>query len=79
MESPITKKLLNLKEMAAVLGISPSHMYNMTDNGEVPYIEVTLGKRRRSFRYDPDDVIQALKSRSWQRSEPSAKSERLSA
>jgi len=64
MEKEVLKPLLDLREMASILGVSPAHLHRMTHNGDVPFVEVTLGKQRRSFRYDPQDVISHLKTRS---------------
>ncbi|WP_165603093.1 helix-turn-helix domain-containing protein [Devosia elaeis] len=48
--------LLTPKEAAERLGVSTDQLLKLTDRGKLPFINVGLGQKRPSRRYDPDDL-----------------------
>src|SRR5690606_23530463 len=50
-------KLLTPKEVQAELGISDSQLRSLTDDGLIPFINIGLGEKRATRRYDPADIV----------------------
>jgi len=53
-------KLLTVTEVAYVLAISRSLVYELVDRGELPY--VPCGKSK-AYRFDPDDITAFIQRR----------------
>ena len=52
-----TTKLVTRQEMAAILNISPRHLWRLQSTGRIPAIR--LGK---AIRFDVEDTLQRLKN-----------------
>src|SRR5690606_7509500 len=55
--------LLTPAEARKQLGISPSQLRSLTDDGHIPFINVGLGEKRASRRYDPADLAAFIAAR----------------
>ncbi len=54
--SGILRPLLTPTEAAKLLNISTKQLLFLTQDGEIQYINVGLGKERERRRYHPDDI-----------------------
>jgi hypothetical protein len=52
------------KTLAGILQISESTVLRMAYSGDLPYIQLRSGKRKKIIRFDPVQVEQWLKKRS---------------
>lgn len=56
------EKLYTIRQLAEILQLSQNHLYIMCRRGEIPYIDVGVGKNRE-YRFVLDDVKNKLKER----------------
>ena len=56
-------KLLTVADVAGVLSISKSLVYELVDRGELPYVPVGKSK---AYRFDPDDIVAFIRRRKVQ-------------
>lgn len=57
-----TEKLYTLIQLAEILQLSKNHLYIMCRRGDIPYIDVGVGKNRE-YRFDLDAVKNKLAKR----------------
>ncbi|MBU1313595.1 MAG: helix-turn-helix domain-containing protein [Alphaproteobacteria bacterium] len=50
------EKLLTLKEVAEILAVSERTVRDFVDKGEIPFVDIGHGNRRRLMRFLPADV-----------------------
>lgn len=55
--------LLTPKQARAELGISDAQLRALTDEGRIPFINIGLGEKRASRRYDPADLAAFVQAR----------------
>jgi excisionase family DNA binding protein len=58
------KRLLNSKDVCAVLGVSPAVLSRWVHSNKVPYILLTSGKKKLVVRFREEDLEAWLKRRS---------------
>jgi predicted DNA-binding transcriptional regulator AlpA len=64
MESKSTlERLLKPSELAEILGLKRSCIYNLLRSGQVPCIAVASGARKLSLRVRPSDLAKWLRER----------------
>ncbi len=56
--------LLRAKDVAQILNVRPSTVYELAHRGVLPHIRITEGSRRALIRFRPADVELFLKQRS---------------
>src|SRR5699024_321541 len=59
----MSKPLLTPKQARDQLGISDAQLRALTDEGRIPFINVGLGEKRASRRYDPADLAAFVDAR----------------
>lgn len=57
-----TEKLYTLRQLAEILQLSQNHLYIMCRRGDIPYIDVGVGKNRE-YRFDLAAVKNKLQER----------------
>lgn len=60
--TPTTEKLYTLRQLAEILQLSQNHLYIMCRRGDIPYIDVGVGKNRE-YRFDLAAVKNKLQER----------------
>jgi predicted DNA-binding transcriptional regulator AlpA len=55
-----TPQLLNAVQLSKLLGIPVAQIYRLSGSGQIPRIKFG----RRTIRFDPEEVLDAVKSRS---------------
>lgn len=60
MESKMLKKLLDIKEVSELIGISPSTIYKMTHKKRIPFVKVG-----RLVKFEPAKIIEWLERNSF--------------
>jgi hypothetical protein len=57
------EKLLNLKEVASIIGWGKSRTHKAVATAEIPALIVSRGSRRRCFRVRPTELEKWLRAR----------------
>ena len=59
MNYPLRAKLLNISQLAKILGVAPGTLYNKVSRGEIPYIKVG-----GSIRFTENELSQIVRNES---------------
>ena len=57
------ESLLRAKDVARILNIRPSTVYDLAHRGVLRYVRITQGARRSLIRFRPSDIEQLVRDR----------------
>jgi len=77
MDSTITQSLLTAQQVAEILAVKPSTVYDAVYRGVLPVVRLWEGRRRALLRFRQSDIDSFIKDRSTDPTKgPSGKGER---
>ena len=59
----ISNKLLTAQEVAKLLSINESTVYKWTDQGRLPYIDLSIGSGKRCLRFRRSDLEKLIEEK----------------